>query len=212
LGLFATQLLDWIEHLWGIAGTWLRARDKWGQLRYMLAVCTLAAIGPSLPLLARDAIEYWLRHHESMNVDDRAAPAAPVFVTLHLPRGELRGCMGTLVARERDVRRETLHCAVLAATRDPRFTPVPLQELQRIAIDVTVLCPLESICGPEFLDPKRYGVVVCDVEGRRGVLLPDLDGIDDVNTQLTIARRKAGIAAMAPVELKRFEALRFYEH
>ncbi len=177
----------------------------------MLAVCTLAAIGPSLPLLARVAIEYWLRQHESMNIDDLSAPAAPVFVTLHLTGGELRGCMGTLVAREPDVRRETLRCAVLAATQDPRFAPLPLQELERVTIDVTILCPLEPIAGPEFLDPRRYGVVVSDGQGRRGVLSPDLDGIDDVETQLTVARRKAGISPKVLIDLKRFEALRFYE-
>jgi AmmeMemoRadiSam system protein A len=146
-----------------------------------------------------------------LDIDHQSAPAAPVFVTLHLPRGELRGCMGTLVAREPDVRRETLRCAVLAATEDPRFAPLPLDELGLVTIDVTVLCPLEPIAGPELLDPKRYGVVVSDGQGRRGVLLPDLPGIDDVETQLRIVRRKAGISSQAQIDLKRFEALRFYE-
>jgi len=81
----------------------------------------------------------------------------------------------------------------------------------QIGIDVTVLCPLEAIDGPESLDPKRYGVVVSDAKGRRGVLLPDLEGIDDVETQLSIAKRKAGISKNAPVSLQRFEALRFNE-
>lgn len=176
-----------------------------------LSVCTLAAIGPSLPPLARDAIEHWLRQHQVMSIDFQSAPAAPVFVTLHLTGGELRGCMGTLVAREPDVRYETLRCAVLAATEDPRFAPLPLNELERVTIDVTVLCPLEPIAGPEFLDPKRFGVVVSDGQGQRGVLLPDLDGIDDVATQLSVVRRKAGISSNALVELKRFQALRFCE-
>jgi len=174
-------------------------------------VNTLDAIGPSLPQLARDSIEHWLRCHVSLTLDELYAPPAPVFVTLHMISGELRGCMGTLVAREPDVRYETLRCAVLAATEDPRFTPLPLNELDRVKIDVTVLCPLEAVESPELLDPKRYGVVVSDGQGRRGVLLPDLDGIDDVLTQLSIARRKAGIAPTAPVELQRFEALRFHE-
>lgn len=175
-------------------------------------MCTLAAIGPSLPRLARRAIEHWLSQNKPLNIAEGSAPAAPVFVTLHLPGGELRGCMGTLVARESDVRRETARCAVLAATQDPRFAPLPLEELDRIAIDVTVLCPLEAVAGPEHLDPKRYGVVVSDGQGRRGVLLPDLDGITDVKTQLSIVRHKAGISSAAPVDLQRFEALRFYEH
>ena len=94
---------------------------------------------------------------------------------------------------------------------DPRFEPLQLSELDGVTIDVTVLCPLESVTGPEFLDPKRYGVVVSDKGGRRGVLLPDLDGIDDVQTQLRIVRKKAGIAAGALIDLQRFEALRFGE-
>jgi len=174
-------------------------------------VSTLAAIGPSLPPLARAAIEHWLRQRVTLEIDDQAAPAAPVFVTLHLTDGELRGCMGTLVARETDVRRETLRCAVLAATEDPRFTPLPLDELELVSIDVSVLCHMEPISGPELLNPKRYGVVVSDRQGRRGVLLPDLQGIDNVETQLRIVRRKAGISPEAVVDLKRFEALRFYE-
>jgi AmmeMemoRadiSam system protein A len=175
-------------------------------------MCQLEAIGPGLPTLARQAIDNWLRLRRSLEVDGSEAPAAPVFVSLHTQSGQLRGCMGTLSAQERDVRRETVHCAVLAATRDPRFEPVQLFELESLAIDVTVLCPLESIEGPDALDPKRYGVVVSDRRGRRGVLLPDLAGIDDVETQLSIARRKAGIAQQAPVDLQRFEALRFSEH
>ena len=119
--------------------------------------------------------------------------------------------MGTLVAREPDVRLETLRCAVLAATEDPRFAPLQLNELKLVTIDVTVLCPMEPISGPEFLDPKRYGVVVSDFHGHRGVLLPDLDGIDDVETQLSVVRRKAGISSSSEIDLKRFEALRFCE-
>jgi AMMECR1 domain-containing protein len=119
--------------------------------------------------------------------------------------------MGTLAATEVDVFRETARCAVLSASQDPRFEPLTRGELQLVAIDVTVLCPLETIDGPESLDPKRYGVVVSDAKGRRGVLLPDLEGIEDVATQLSIAKRKAGIGQNAPVSLQRFEALRFAE-
>ncbi len=137
-----------------VAASSLRWGDKQVNFREMLAVCTLAAIGPSLPLLARVAIEYWLRQHESMNIDDLSAPAAPVFVTLHLTGGELRGCMGTLVAREPDVRRETLRCAVLAATQDPRFAPLPLQELERVTIDVTIFMPAGTNCWSRILGPE----------------------------------------------------------
>lgn len=119
--------------------------------------------------------------------------------------------MGTLVATEENVFGETARCAVLSASKDPRFQPITREELDEVIIDVTVLCPLESIDDAKSLDPKRYGVVVSDSRGRRGVLLPDLEGIDDVATQLSIARRKAGIGQNVPVSLQRFEALRFKE-
>jgi MEMO1 family protein len=146
-----------------------------------------------------------------MSPEEQAVPAAPVFVSLHDKSGDLRGCMGTLQATETDVLQETARCAVLAATKDPRFAPLTQSELERVRIDVTVLCPLEAIDGPASLDPKRYGVVVSDAKGHRGVLLPDLEGIDDVETQLSIAKRKAGIGQNVPVSLQRFEAMRFNE-
>ena len=173
---------------------------------------TLTDVGPALPALARGAIGDRLRETLAPPLDDSETPAAPVFVSLHMKAsGQLRGCMGTLVAREPSVLHETCRCAILAAMDDPRFEPLVLRELEEVTIDVTVLCPLEAVSGPEFLDPKRYGVVVSDHLGRRGVLLPDLEGINDVQTQLSIVRRKAGIGASAPIDLQRFEALRFYE-
>ena len=171
---------------------------------------TLKEVGPGLPGLARRAIESWLLGR-ALCPEEQAVPAAPVFVSLHDESGDLRGCMGTLVATEVDVCKETARCAVLSAAKDPRFAPLTRSELAHVHIDVTVLCPLEAIDGPECLDPKRYGVVVSDAKGRRGVLLPDLEGIDDVDTQLSIAKRKAGIGKNAPVSLQRFEALRFNE-
>lgn len=171
---------------------------------------TLMDVGPALPGLARQAIEAWLRG-QPLSLSDRDVPAAPVFVSLHGKAGELRGCMGTLVATEDDIYKETARCAVLSASRDPRFSPLTRGELEQVNIDVTILCPLEAVQGPEFLDPRRYGVVVSDAQGRRGVLLPNLEGIDDVDMQLSIARRKAGIAPTASVTLQRFEALRFNE-
>jgi len=187
--------------------------DKPAELRYVQVVCKISDVGPSLPALARGAIDYWLREASDLPLGGSVGPAAPVFVSLHhRATRQLRGCMGTLAAHEPDVRHETRRCAILAAMEDPRFEPLELSDMDGISIEVTVLCPLEVITGPEFLDPKRYGVVVSDTLGRRGVLLPELEGIDDVQTQLQIVRRKAGIAPGSPVDLQRFEALRFGEH
>ena len=200
-----------------MGGTWLRDLSlsktrltNWGSVQ---KVISLADLGPTLPALARLAIEHFLREDTELSLELSQVPAAPVFVSLHTKElGHLRGCMGTLVAREADVRLETRRCAVMAAIDDPRFHPLALTELASVTIDVTILCPLEPVRGLEFLDPKRYGVIATDNWGHRGVLLPDLDGIDDVQTQLDVVRRKAGIAPSAAIDLQRFEALRFCEH
>jgi AmmeMemoRadiSam system protein A len=134
-----------------------------------------------------------------------------VFVTLHDGEGKLRGCIGTLSAQKENVFEETAHCAVLAATQDPRFPPVVPAELAAIRIDVTVLHPLEPIDDESRLDPRRYGVVVRDLHGRQGVLLPDLPGIDDATTQVAIARQKGRISPDADVRLFRFLAEKFQE-
>lgn len=173
----------------------------------------LSEIGSTLPVLARKVLEEYLSTGKVPSLSDGGGdrPAAPVFVTLHDRAGELRGCIGTLEAKEPDVCEETARCAVLAATRDPRFPPVSRQELDGLSLDVTVLFPLEPIESESQLEPRRYGVVVRDRSGRQGVLLPDLPGVDDVATQLRIARRKAHIDDDAKVTLFRFLAERFTE-
>jgi AmmeMemoRadiSam system protein A len=135
-----------------------------------------------------------------------------VFVTLHDREKHLRGCIGTLSAQQSDVFEETAHNAVSAATRDPRFEAVTREELDELTIDVTVLHPLQAIQSEAELDPRRYGVVVRDPSGRQGVLLPDLPGVDDVATQVHIARQKARIAEGVTVSLFRFLAERFEEN
>ena len=94
-----------------------------------------------------------------------------------------------------------------AATRDPRFDPVRPEELKWLEISVDVLSKPERISGTDQLDVKRYGVIVSS-GGRRGLLLPDLDGVDTVEEQVDIARRKGGIPEGAPLTLERFEVKR----
>ncbi len=132
-------------------------------------------------------------------------PPAAVFVTLKKD-GELRGCMGTLEPRCKDLVLETMDRAVVAAFEDPRFPPLAADELPRCAIEVTVLGPLES--GP--LDPARYGIEV-RAGDRRGVLLPGIPGIETVEEQVAAARRKAGIPDAAPVTVRRFSAVKVEE-
>ena len=170
----------------------------------------LEHIGAELPRIARRAISLHLSQRPVEEGDPNAAwPRMPVFVTLREQGGALRGCVGSLTAVEPDVLRETARSAVLAATRDPRFPPVSGGELDSLRIEVSVLLPDEIVAGLAELDPRRYGVIVQDGAGRRSLLLPEVPGLHDAKTQVAAARRKAGIPAATPVELRRFEVRKF---
>jgi AmmeMemoRadiSam system protein A len=134
-----------------------------------------------------------------------------VFVTLRTQKGELRGCIGSLAPTEKDLVEETWRLAVAAASTDYRFRPVTAAELPGIHFSVTVLGELEPVASPDELNPAVYGVVVISADGRKGVLLPDIAGIDSVAEQIAIARDKAGIGPNEPVELQRFRAESFKE-
>ena len=108
-----------------------------------------------------------------------------------------------------NVAEEILQNAVSACSRDPRFPPVTADELNSLEIHVDVLGELEPVRSPAGLDVKRYGVVVSH-GSKRGLLLPDLDGVDTVEDQIRIASRKGGIREGEPYSLERFEVVRHY--
>ena len=81
-------------------------------------------------------------------------------------------------------------------------------ELDRLVYSVDVLGDAEEIFSLKELDPKRYGVIVTR-KGNRGLLLPNLEGVDTVEEQLSIAKRKAGIPERAEdIKIERFEVVR----
>lgn len=149
-------------------------------------------------------------------VGGRPAPAAPehpfyerraaCFVSLK-KSGELRGCIGTLAPAEPDLGREIARNAHSAAFQDPRFSCVKSAELEALICSVDVLGEPEG-CRLEDLDPARYGVIVA-LGFRRGVLLPDLPGVDTVERQVGIALQKAGIRSEEPFAVERFTVERF---
>ena len=132
---------------------------------------------------------------------------AGCFVSLHMKRsGELRGCIGTIEPTQSSLAEEIIQNAISASTRDPRFPPVDKKELDDLRMNVDVLFPPEPAQASD-LDEKRYGVIVS--QGfKRGLLLPDLDGVDSVEHQLQIACMKAGINPLDEYELERFEVAR----
>ncbi len=138
--------------------------------------------------------------------EEMLSARAGCFVSLH-KGGVLRGCIGTISPVQACLADEIIHNAVSAAAFDPRFTPVQEEELRDIACSVDVLEEPEDIQSQEQLDPLVYGVIVSSGI-RRGLLLPNLEGVGTVEEQVGIARRKAGIGTREPVKLQRFRVVR----
>jgi AmmeMemoRadiSam system protein A len=134
-------------------------------------------------------------------VDVAYPPRAGVFVSLHRG-GQLRGCIGTIAPTCATLAEEVARNAIQAATQDPRFSELRRDELADLEVKVDVLHEPEG-CELSDLDPSRYGVIVTS-GGRRGLLLPDLEGVDDVSAQVSIALQKAGISPESPCALQRF--------
>ena len=131
---------------------------------------------------------------------------AGAFVSLH-KHGQLRGCIGTIAPVRKSLAEEVIRNGVAAATEDPRFAPVRPEELPFLEYSVDVLGESEPVDNLEELDPARYGVIVTRGH-RRGLLLPDLEGVDTVFDQIAIAKQKAGIRPDEQVHLERFEVVR----
>jgi AmmeMemoRadiSam system protein A len=138
----------------------------------------------------------------------RFSAAAGCFVSIKR-RGALRGCIGTLAASEADLGAEIARNAAAAAFHDPRFAAIGPDELAHLTYSVDVLGEPEP-CGPGELDPRVYGVIV-SAGLRRGVLLPDLPGVDSPAQQVAIALQKAGIDPDEPFAVERFTVTRYRE-
>lgn len=134
-----------------------------------------------------------------------------VFVTLRQPSGELRGCIGRLEPSRPSLAHEIAESAVSAALEDPRFPPVSRAELDALTVEISLLEPPEPARGLQDLDPKRYGVVVHSGH-LRGVLLPDIEGVDSAEQQVNIARMKARISPAAAYQLERFRVRKVPAH
>ena len=161
--------------------------------------------------LAREAIKKYLENREVLKTPDGLTAEMKeqhgVFVSLKM-HGMLRGCIGTFEPSTSCVAEEVIHNAISSATRDPRFMPVTLSELTDIVISVDVLTSPEPVKSVSDLDPGRYGVIVKSGY-KRGLLLPDIEGVDTTDKQIEIAKGKAGIGAREPADLFRFEVKRY---
>ncbi|MCE5189459.1 MAG: AmmeMemoRadiSam system protein A [Eubacteriales bacterium] len=161
--------------------------------------------------LARVTVESFVKTGETPPLPEdlpteMTGERAGVFVSLKYA-GKLRGCIGTISAVTGSIAEEIVKNAVSACSEDPRFDPVRPEELERISYSVDVLGKTERVDSMDQLDPKRYGVVV--ISGyRKGLLLPNLDGVDTVEEQIRISKQKAGIPENERCRLERFEVVR----
>lgn len=161
--------------------------------------------------LARKTLESYVSNHRRIKKDDNLDEEllknkAGVFVSLKLD-GQLRGCIGTIAPTTGCIADEIIQNAISAGTEDPRFYPVSEEELPRVVYSVDVLGKPEAIRSTEELDPERYGVIVTKGT-RRGLLLPNLEGIKTPMEQVKIALKKAGISEDESYSMERFEVVR----
>jgi len=161
--------------------------------------------------LAKETVEKFVLQGETAQIpadlSSEMKGRAGVFVSIK-KNGELRGCIGTFSPCTKNVASEIIQNAISAATQDPRFPPVGPEELNALEYSVDVLTEPERVSSKKELDPKKYGVIVKSGE-RRGLLLPDLEGVDTVDEQISIASMKAGIHPSEEIELYRFEVRRY---
>jgi len=161
--------------------------------------------------LAQEAIKRYVTRGEVISPPAELTPEmkerAGVFVSIK-KKGQLRGCIGTYLPVRMNVAEEVIHNAIAAATEDPRFLPVEPSELDDLVYSVDILSEPQRIRSLNELDPKRYGVIVMS-GNRRGLLLPDIEGVNTVEEQIRIASMKAGITPDEEKEIYRFEVKRY---
>lgn len=160
--------------------------------------------------LARSAIEEFIRTGKIVNIPENLPSEfyekkCGVFVSFHNGK-ELRGCIGTFLPAHKNLVEEIIMNAIAACSRDHRFGPISADELSQISIEVSLLSAPEKIFRLNELDPKKYGAIVKCSDGRCGLLLPALEGVDTAEQQISIACQKGGIN---PVMDKNMEIYKF---
>ena len=164
----------------------------------------------TLPALARQAIKEYLSTGAVLDPPELLAAwqrQQGVFVTLGFG-GRMRGCWGSLTPTAANLAQATIQAAIGAATRDPRYPPLRLTELEQVRIQVALIESVTPVADLQGLDPTRFGLWIRS-GGQGAVLLPG----EALTTQWQLSRAKAlaGIPPAAPVELFRVTATMIHE-
>jgi AmmeMemoRadiSam system protein A len=160
--------------------------------------------------LAKDTVDTYIKTGKIIkpqNLTREMQESAGVFVSIH-KQGKLRGCIGTFEATRDNVAEEIVHNAISSATQDPRFNRVAKHELDDLDYSVDVLTSPKPVKDKTQLDARKYGIII-QSGYRRGLLLPDLEGVDTVAHQIEICRQKAGISPEEYIDISSFEVRRY---
>lgn len=178
------------------------------DLRVRIAEHTIETyLNTGLVVQVRDLEKICLDASDFSTLELLRSERSGVFVSMK-KKGELRGCIGTTSSTRDNLAEEIIQNALSAALEDPRFEPVQTDELDSIDLSVDVLGKAVSVKTRAELDPSKWGVIVT-YQGRRGLLLPDLEGVETVDVQLSIACKKAGIDPLSPFEIQKFAVTRY---
>ena len=161
--------------------------------------------------LAIHSVEHFIETGKALPcpdpLPDTMKQNAGTFVTIK-NQDSLRGCVGTMTPKYKNLAEEIIRNAIRAANEDPRFDPVEKRELPSLTFSVDVVTPSEKINDIEEHNIKQFGLIVRG-EGKQGVLLPDLDNIKSANQQLKVCLKKGSFKDNDTYELFRFEVKRF---
>jgi AmmeMemoRadiSam system protein A len=166
--------------------------------------------------LARKAVVEYLLNYRLLKPPpnlpkEMLSRRAGVFVSLHHKNGSLRGCIGTYLPTQKNLAEEIIKNALSAAFRDPRFPPVTLEEIPSLVFSVDILSKPKPVPLNFPLNPKIYGLIVSSTDGRSGLLLPDIEGVDTPEDQIRICKMKAGIWQDEAVTFQIFTVTRHEE-
>jgi len=158
--------------------------------------------------LVKDTIEAYLKTNQIPPLpkdlsQEMLKKKAGVFVSIHKKSGELRGCIGTFLPTKSNLALEIITNAISSATQDPRFSPINEKELDSLTYSVDILSSPKPAPRKQ-VNPKKYGLIVIAEDGRKGLLLPDLPGVDTSEQQIAICRQKAGIGPKEKVKFQTF--------
>ena len=179
---------------------------------------------------AKIAVETYVKKGKAISADQGLGKEfltrrAGAFVTI-LKDGNLRGCIGTYAPTKKNIAEEIVSNAIAAASEDYRFGPITEDELSSLSYEIYILDEPELIIDPKELDPKKFGIVVRSAPSsiptgidvvfsghprfKSGLLLPDLDGVDTVEQQISIACQKAGINPLKEnISIYKFRAKKY---